>query len=176
MPKTQQPLPAFLFKTPEYRLFHDQLSLAASLDSLPPLLRWQTHKDIMREAATQARDALLLKTTLSPPVAAMLFSTMSRLVWYNKLALTYKLLQKSTIVASHIHVINGKVAIIDHELFTAAFSDAKLALASSNIYDLQQQQHVDTKGGQQQQQASTRAPTKATDKKITSLRDIPTRA
>ena len=137
MPKLQQPLPAFLFKTPEYRLIHDQLSLASSLDSLPPLLRLHTHKDIMREAATQARDALLLQATLSPPAASMLFSTMSRLVWYNKVALTYKLIQKSTIVAAHVHVVNGKVTIIDNELFTTAFSEAKLALAASNINDLQ---------------------------------------
>ena len=136
MPKLQQPLPAFLFKTPEYRLIHDQLLSASSLDSLPTLLRWQTHKDIMREAATQARDVLLLQATLSPPAASMLFSTMSRLVWYNKVSLAYKLILKSTTVATYIHVVNGKVTFINSDDFSNAFSAAKLSLAASNISDL----------------------------------------
>ena len=84
------------------------------------------HKAIIKEAASITRNQLLLLNPVTPFAKTQTLTTAARCVWFNDTSLAHCLVHKSTLIASHIEVVNGQVLVKDLGNFESAVSAAKL--------------------------------------------------
>ena len=130
LPPEERPIPRFVCSLPSFGSHHDTLCRAAALDSLPAVLRWETHKLIIKEAARVALDEHLLLHGQDGEAKGLTLSSIARAIWFCDCRLARVLLARSSIARELLSVTGSMVSLINPAGFAALVeSDRRLALA-----------------------------------------------
>ena len=74
------PISKFLTRSARFQEVHDELVIDTGLCELPPAVRWQLHKEIIRYAASRARAFLFDNPPEDDVAKATILSTVARVV------------------------------------------------------------------------------------------------
>jgi len=125
LPADERPIPAHIFKLPDFKREHDRPADIARLEALPPFERLRQHKLIIKEAARIARDNALHAEDRSAGMESMALSTLARTVWHNNTKDARKLLSLHPTTAEHIRVVDSVVELVDPVNFAKVVAETK---------------------------------------------------
>jgi hypothetical protein len=134
---TTNPISKHTTSLKDFKDQHDLLCEYVNLDSLPPIARLQTHKDIIRSAAMKARDRYLNQASDYDSKAR--YSTMitsARAVAANDLRVAKILCGRSDLAASHLDISGNKtVTLKDPSKFEEDYKNGKIAKNADDLND-----------------------------------------
>ena len=111
-PKTR-PIPGFLFERPEFEPLREHYVRATGLDRLPTILRWETHKRILREVAGRVRNMVMHSQFLDPQEKLLLGNSIARAAARQNCSLARALLDSSSRARELLEIDSGTERIKD---------------------------------------------------------------
>ena len=136
LPLENRPIPRFVFDLEAFPHKHDALCSAANLSSLTPVLRWVTHKDIIREAARLCMaEHLVLYGHSCPTAISLTLTSISRAVWFSDIAMARTLMARSELARTHLAIVGGQVCLQDPIDFAAVIERDKHLSFAQRIAD-----------------------------------------
>jgi hypothetical protein len=127
LPQELQPISRYVVESEHFKKRHDELVAIADLQNLPPVLRWQRHKSILRQAGLHARDALLNAPGHTEFEVNQTVATIARTVWHNDVRLARKLVRCSDLASQHLLVTHAEVKLRSSVAFNSCVEAAKTA-------------------------------------------------
>ena len=100
------------FSNPRFKERLDAWYKVIDLSSLGTWERWAAHEVILREAALQARNAIMLESQDSDFCIQGTISFSTRAIWRNDIRLAEKILQRSDFARRHVVVTDCRVMLI----------------------------------------------------------------
>jgi hypothetical protein len=120
-----RPIARSIFKHEMYKPIHDRLCDELELDTIPTFERWEVHKEVIREAARLAKEAMFLEAGGSTEAVNMRLTSIARAVTRNDAKLANILITHAAVAREHIEVSNGSVLLKDPLRFRQEVEDSK---------------------------------------------------
>ena len=128
-----------------YRPIYDRLCDELELDALSTFERWEVHKEVIREAASLAKEAMFLEAGDSTEAVNMRLTSIARAVTRNDTKLANILMTHAEVAREHIEVRGGRVSLNDPAHFQRVVERSKLQ--ETEVYKAELEEHFGQPSG-----------------------------
>lgn len=125
LPLAARPIHPEVCRTKVYREKADYLARQAQLHLLPPIPRWQLHKEILKSAAQTSRNWLLEHRGSSDYATITTLASISRAVLHQDVRLATTLRGRSEVAQRFLNICGRRVFLLEPPEFQKAFDAAR---------------------------------------------------
>ena len=125
----ERPISSLVANSLDFRKAHDELVVDANLDGMDTVSRWKLHKQIIRQAGAEARNAILVRNSSDPRARNLIYGTIARAVARQDVAPARTVSSRVKDAALLISVIGNVVALVNPTDFNRKFCANKINMA-----------------------------------------------